>query len=158
MSILSTLSDRKAQSFPPHSWHDSCNICISRFAPWWTNSWSLPSKVPGEIQLWQILIFIHPGEFDYVLIFTKLLSLLLSPHTAAVGCWEPPDGLPVCSGVHERHCLKPCRPAARMSAYIPAQDAAVLSQNFKRHVIVPPRTHARPHTVLKEHNFVWIIA
>lgn len=168
ISILSTLSNRKAQSLvpslifsaaiPPHSWHNSCNICICHVAPYRTTSWALHLRCQKRYNFVKSLSSSIPEFFDLFRIFTKLPCLLLSPHTAAVGCWEPPDGLPVCSGVHERHCLKACRPTAWMSAHIMAQDAAVFSQNLKRHVIVPSWAHARPHTVLKEHDFIWIIA
>lgn len=49
MSILSSLSDRKAQSLAPllifsaphYLWHNSCNICICRAVPYRTTSWAL---------------------------------------------------------------------------------------------------------------------
>lgn len=169
MSFISTLCERKAQSLtllfifsaaiPPCSQH---NICICCVAPYRTTSWALHlryqkrfsfDKSSSSLSILEFLFFLTHFSF-----FTKLLPVLLSPYTAAVGRWEPPDGLPVCSGVHERHCLKARRPTARMSAHITAQDAAVFSQNFKRDVIVPPWAHARPHTVLKEHDFIRIVA
>lgn len=82
----------------------------------------------------------------------------LSSHTAAVGRWKPFDGLPARLGVHERDGLEARGSAAGVSAHVAPGNAAVICQHLQGQVVVLTGAHACPHTVLKHHDLVRVVA